>query len=227
MKSRVLVVDDHLVVRAGLCLLLQTLGDIEIVGEAADGKVAVQLARQLMPDLVLMDVSMPGLNGLDATRRIQQEAPRVKVIIFSMHATESMVLDAIKAGAVGYLPKDAPAEELKIAIEAIMADRSYLSPSVSRFVVNDYLRVSRGNSAAPSSAGINTLTFRQREVLQLVAEGHRTRDIAGRLSLSTKTIESHRAEIMRKLAVSSVADLVRIAMRAGIVPGEAQLSEQG
>ncbi len=227
MKLRVLVVDDHLVVRAGLCLLLQTLGDIEIVGEAADGKVAVQLARQLLPDLVLMDVTMPGLNGLDATRRIQQEAPRVKVIIVSMHATESMVLDALKAGAAGYLPKDAPAEELKTAIEAIMADRIYLSPSVSRFVVNDYLRVSRAHSADPSGAGIQTLTSRQREVLQLIAEGHRTRDIAGRLSLSAKTIETHRGEIMRKLDVSSVADLVRIAMRAGIVPGEAQLSEQG
>jgi DNA-binding NarL/FixJ family response regulator len=226
MKLRALVVDDHQVVRAGLCLLLKEIGDIEIVGEACDGKVAVQLARQLHPDFILMDVSLPGLNGLDATRRIRQETPAAKVIILTMHATEAMVLDAIRAGASAYLTKEAAPEELKMAIDASRADRTFLSPSISKFVVNDYLRVSRGESLESSGTGINKLTLRQREVLQLLAEGKRTRDIAGRLSLSAKTIETHRAEIMRKLAVTSVAELVRLAMRAGIVPIEAQLADQ-
>ena len=226
MKLRALVVDDHKVVRAGLCLLLKQIGDIEIVGEACDGKVAVQLARQLAPDFILMDISLPGLNGLDATRRIRQDVPTAKVIILSMHATEAMVLEAIRAGASCYVTKEAPPEELKMAIDSAIADRTFLSPSVSRFVVNDYLRVSRGESPESSGTGIDKLTSRQREVLQLLAEGKRTRDIAGRLSLSAKTIETHRSEIMRKLAVTSVAELVRLAMRAGIVPIEAQLADQ-
>jgi DNA-binding NarL/FixJ family response regulator len=208
-KLRILIVDDHALVRSGLAGLLERLQDFEVVGEASDGHQALQLARELHPDIVLMDVSMPGFNGLDAAERIHNEAPTSRVVILSMHCTEEFVAQALKSGALGYLLKDAAPSELETALRTVAQGQVYLSPSISRQVVESFLH--------GGPAGLDLLTHRQREVLQLLAEGRSTRDSAALLNLSTKTIETHRAQLMERLDIHDVAGLVRYAIKHGLI----------
>lgn len=209
---RMLLTEDHTIVRAGIRALLENLDGVDVVGEAGDGREALRLVEQHHPDVVLMDIAMSGLNGLEATARITKEFPDVKVIILSMHASEEYVLQALRAGAAGYLLKDAGTAELEIAIRAVARDETYLSPSVSKHVVADYVRRVGGESTS-----LERLTRRQREILQLIAEGHSTQEIAQMLSISVKTVETHRSQLMERLDIHDVASLVRYAIRMGLI----------
>jgi DNA-binding NarL/FixJ family response regulator len=208
---RVLLADDHALVRAGLRKLLESLSGVAVVGEAGDGREALALVASKSPDLVLLDITMPGLNGLEAAERIGREHPGTRVILLSMHASEEHVLRALRAGAAGYLPKDAALGELELAINAVRKGETYLSPAVSRHV-SDYVRRT-GAETEPRES----LTPRQREILQLIAEGQSTKRIAGTLGVSVKTVETHRSQLMEKLDIHDVAGLVRYAIRIGLV----------
>lgn len=209
---RLLLAEDHTIVRAGIRALLQNLEGLEVVGEAGDGREALRMVETHHPDIVLMDIGMAGLNGLEATARISKEYPHVRVIILSMYASEEYVLQALRAGAVGYLLKDAGITELELAIRSVARDETYLSPAVSKHVVADYVRRVGGE---PSS--LERLTRRQREILQLIAEGHSTQEIAQMLSISVKTVETHRSQLMERLDIHDVASLVRYAIRMGLI----------
>jgi DNA-binding NarL/FixJ family response regulator len=209
---RVLLVDDHTLVRAGLRGLLESITGIEVIGEADDGLEAIRMAGELHPDVVLLDVGMPGLNGLDAARQLIAHDASVQVLILSMHTSEEYVLRALRAGCSGYLLKRSAVSELEIAVRAVARGETYLSPSVSKQVVDDYVGRT-GGSADPLSA----LTPRQREILQLVAEGHTSKEIAKRLGLSFKTVEAHRSQIMERLGLNDLTGLVRFAVRVGLV----------
>lgn len=214
-RLRVLLADDHILVRAGLRKLLESMPDVEVVGEADDGLSLLQRAQELQPNLVLMDIAMPGLNGLEATARLTKALPEVRVIILSMHQNEEYVRQALRNGAVAYLLKDAAPLELELALKAVLRGETYLSPAVSRGIVSDYVQRLRADEQ-PGDA----LTPRQREVLQLVAEGHSTKEIARRLDLSVKTVDTHRSQLMKQLDIHEVAGLVRYAMRNGLIsPG--------
>lgn len=208
---RVLLVDDHALVRAGFHALLKNSTDVEVIAEAGDGRAALSLVAMHHPDIVLMDIAMPGLNGLEAASRIVQDHPDVHVIILSMHSNEEYVLQALRTGATGYLLKDASVTELELAIRAVMRHETYLSPAVSRHVVEYVQRVGDGTSS------LNRLTSRQREILQLIAEGRTTQEIAQMLNISAKTVETHRAQLMERLDIHDVAGLVRYAIRMGVV----------
>lgn len=213
-RLRVLLVDDHALVRAGIRSLLQELPDVEVVAEAGDGAQALQIAEREQPDVVLMDIAMKGMNGLEAAAKLRERQPGVKVVILSMHTSEEYVLLALRAGAAAYLIKDAATAELALVLDSVMRGETYLSPAISRQVVDGYVqRVGTG-------AGADPLTQRQREVLKHIAEGRSTKEIAFELELSVKTIETHRAQIMERLGIRDVAGLVRYAMRVGIVPPE-------
>jgi DNA-binding NarL/FixJ family response regulator len=214
MRLRAVLADDHQIVRAGLKKLLESL-DVEVVGEADDGLAALALAEQLSPNVVLMDIAMPGLNGLDATARLTKAHPQIRVLILSMHQNEAYVRQALRNGAAGYLLKDAAPVELALALKAVLRGETYLSPAVSKGVMSDYVQRLRGEEA-PSEE----LTPRQREILQLVAEGHTTKDIARRLDLSVKTVEAHRTALMKTLDVHDVSGLVRYAIRTGLISPE-------
>ncbi len=218
-KISVLLADDHRLVRAGMRALIDGLPGFEVVGEAADGREVLRLAREDGIELVVMDLSMPGLNGLDATARIAQEHPEIRVVVLSMHTSENYVLDALRAGAQGYVIKDSAPEELERALRTVAAGQRYLSPAISHFLLDDYLRLSRGGQGP--QAGGELLTPRQREILQLIAEGRSTREIAARLSISIKTVETHRAQIMERLSVRDVASLTRYAIRLGLIAPDA------
>ncbi len=210
--TRVLLADDHALVRAGFRALLQSLPDMEVVAEAGDGREALRLISLHQPDVVLMDIGMPGLNGLDAAARIAEESPQIRVIILSMHATEEYVLRALRAGAAGYLLKDAGTAELELAVRAVVRGETYLSPAVSKHVIAEYVqRVSR----EPNS--FDQLTPRHREILQLIAEGQTTKQIAQTLDLSVKTIETYRTQLMERLDIHDIAGLVRYAIRMGLI----------
>ena len=209
---RVLLADDHTLVRAGLRKLLEAMPEVEVVGEASDGLALLALAGQLRPTLVLMDIAMPGLNGLEATARLARQSPDIRVLILSMHQNEEYVRQALRHGAAGYLLKDAAPMELDLAIQAVLRGETYLSPAVSRGVVSDYVQRLRGEETPGTQ-----LTPRQREVLQLVAEGHSTKEIARRLDLSVKTVDTHRSQLMKLLDIHEVAGLVRYAMRVGLI----------
>ena len=209
---RILVADDHTLVRAGLTSLIARLSDMEVVGEAADGRNALRMVRELKPDIVLMDIAMPGLNGLEAAERIHSLEPQTKIIILSMHASEEFVAQALKAGASGYLLKDAATTELDMALKSVAMGQFYLSPAISRQVVDNYLR--------GGPMGLEVLTPRQREILQLIAEGKSTRDIADTLHLSVKTVETHRTQLMERLDIYDTAGLVRYAIRKGLVTSD-------
>jgi DNA-binding NarL/FixJ family response regulator len=215
MALRVLVADDHALFRAGIRKLLQSFAGIEVVGEAADGHEAVHLSATQRPDVLLMDIGMPGLNGVEAAARLTREGARPRVIILSMHTGENHVLRAIRAGAAGYLLKDADPAQLEAAVRAVARGEIYLSPAVSRYVVEDYVRRAGGDRSP-----LDRLTSRQREVLQLIAEGNTTKAIATRLGLSMKTVETHRAQLMERLEARDVAALVRLAIRVGLVEAE-------
>jgi DNA-binding NarL/FixJ family response regulator len=211
---RVLLADDHLLVRAGIRSLLQAMDDLQIVAEADNGRQALALAIEHKPDLVIMDIRMNELNGIDAAARIRAECPATRVIILSMHSTEEFVKGAFRAGASGYLVKDSAPVELKLAIEAVRRGDIYLSPRISRHVVPSLI-----NDQAPEGpeAPIASITSRQREILQLIAEGKTTKAIAFILNVSVKTVETHRAALMDRLGIHDLAGLVVYAIRTGLI----------
>ena len=208
---RVLIADDHALVRVGIRRLIDGAAGLEVVGEAADGTEALSLIPDLDPDVVLLDITMPRLNGLSALTRLVAEHPGLKVIILSMHDNEEYVWQALHSGAAGYVLKDASPEELVLAIQAVARGGSYLSPSVSRHVVSGYVK------RPPENAVLDRLTPRQMEIVQLIAEGHTNQEIAGLLSLSVKTVETHRGQLMARLELHDVAGVVRFAVRSGLV----------
>ena len=211
-ELRILLVEDHTLVRAGLRALLQRAEGLEVVGEAGDGHEALEMIGAHRPDIVLMDIGVPGLNGLEITARVARHYPHVRVVILSMHAGEEYIRQAVRSGAAGYLLKDAGVAELEIAIRAVARGDRYLSPAVSRQLVDDYL--DRLNDEDTRER----LTPRQREVLQLIAERHTTHQIALKLNIAVKTVETHRTQLMERLGIHDVAGLVRYAIRTGIVP---------
>lgn len=211
-EIRVLLADDHALVRAGMRSLLVAMSAVQVVGEASSGEEALVLAARERPDVVLMDIAMKGMSGLEAAARMREQQPEVRVVILSMHAGEEYVLKALRAGAVGYLLKDAATGELELALRSVMRGESWFSPAVSRQVVEGYVQRVGGEPAS------EVLTARQREVLKLVAGGKSTKEIAFLLNLSVKTVETHRAQIMDRLGIRDVPGLVRYALRTGLVP---------
>ena len=213
-RIRVLLVDDHALVRAGIRSLLSSMADVEVVGEAASGEDALALTESAGPHVVLMDIAMKGLSGLEAAARIRDRHPNVRVVILSMHSGEEYVMQALRAGAAGFLLKDAATGELELALRSVIRGESWFSPAVSRQVVEGYVQRVGGEPVN------DVLTARQREVLRLVAAGKSTKEIAFVLKLSVKTVETHRAQIMERLGIRDVAGLVRYALRTGLVPPE-------
>jgi len=208
-KIRVLLADDHALVRQGFRLILSAQPDIEIVGEAGNGRQTVELAERLRPDVVVMDVAMPEMNGIEATRRLAALAPRTRVLALSMYKDSVYVREILRAGARGYLLKDAIDRDLLAAVRAVAAGEGYLSPAVSEAVLSDYRR--------HVSDPLDLLTGREREVLQMIAEGKTNKEIAAALNLSVYTVDAHRGRIMEKLNLHSVGELVRFAVRAGLI----------
>ncbi len=211
-QIRVLLADDHTLVRSGFRALIQQLKGIEVVAEAADGREALRLVGKHRPDVVLMDIAMPELNGLDATVRMRKQFPKVPVLLLSMHNSDEYVSEALAAGAAGYMVKDAGALELDIGIRAVARGESFLSPAVVKHVVSQ-----RGPPSSDRSAGLRRLTPRHREILQLIAESNSTKEIARKLEVSVKTVETHRMKLMGRLNIHDVAGLVRYAIRMGLV----------
>lgn len=209
---RVMIVEDHALVRAGMRALLQKIGGIDVVADVGDGWEAVKTVQTDAPDLVLMDIAMPGLNGLDATSRIVKESSTTRVILLSMYANEEYLSQALQVGASGYLLKGAELAELELAIRTVSRGETYLTPAVAKYAVEAY----RNKSGTPPSP-LAKLSGRQREILQLIAEGYTTKDIAQRLDLSVKTVETHRAQLMERLEIHDVPGLVRLAIRVGLV----------
>ena len=213
--TRVLLADDHTLVRAGLRKLLESIAGFEVVGEADDGLALLTLVQQQQPDLVLMDIGMPGLNGPEATARVMKDWPMTRVVILSMHQNEEYVRQALRHGAAAYLLKDAAPLELEQALQAVLRGDTYLSPAVSRGVLNDYVSRLRKDEQPG-----DTLTPRQREVLKLIAAGLSTKEIARSLDLSVKTVDTHRSQMMKQLDIHEVAGLVRYAMRVGLISSD-------
>lgn len=212
MPIRLLLAEDHWLVRASLRSLLADFADVEVVAEASDGRSALDLIAAHLPDIVVMDISMPTLNGLEATQRIVREYPTVRVVVLSMHTGEEYVLRALRAGASGYVLKGSAPRELELALAAVARGDVFLSPAISKHVIDAYL-----NGAARSSNSLELLTPRQREILQLIAEGKSNKEMARLLGSSVKTIESHRASLMERLDIHDVAGLVRYAIRNGLI----------
>lgn len=212
MSVRILLADDHGITRQGLCSLIEKEADMEVVGEAEDGRKTLELVRQLGPDIVITDITMPNLNGVDATRQIVRDFPQTKVIALSIHSKRAFVADMLKAGASGYLLKECLFDELLEAIQTVSSGGTYLSPKIAGVVISDYVEYLARNNKTP----LDTLTEREREVLQLIAEGKNTKEIALQLHVSTKAIEVNRRKIMEKLNAHSTADLVKIAILGGL-----------
>jgi len=212
MSIRIIIADDHQIVRQGLRTLLEKEADMEVVAEAEDGRRAVALARDYIPHVVVIDVEMPDLNGIEAAMQILTEYPQIKIIALSMYSDRRFVTNMLKAGASGYLLKDCAFEELVQAIRLALANRIYLSPGVADVVVRDYV----SHTPAPSKSVFAVLTTREREVLQLLSEGKRTSQIAEALHISIKTVETHRQQVMHKLGMRSVAELTKYAIREGL-----------
>ena len=212
MAIKVLIADDHQIVRQGLRTLLEKEPDLEVVAEAENGRSTVRLVRERHPEVVIMDVAMPDLNGIEATRQIISENPKVKVIALSMYADRRFVSNMLKAGASGYLLKDCASEELVRAIRVVLTHKTFLSPGVADIVVKDYVQTPMG----PEASVFNVLSNREREVLQLMAEGKSTNQIAELLHVSVKTVETHRQQMMQKLKMHSVAELTKYAIREGL-----------
>lgn len=212
MKIRILLVDDHKILRDGICSLVKGYDDMEVVGEAADGRTALRLVQELSPDIVIMDISMPDLNGIDATRKITADYPGVKVIALSMHYDKQFVSEIFKAGASGYLIKDSAFDELEHAVRVVMQNKTYINPQIASLVVESLV-------SQPSTANhkaFSLLTEREREVLQLISEGKSTKQIASDLHVSAKTVESHRRQVMGKLNIRNIAELTKYAIREGL-----------
>ena len=213
MSIRVLIADDHKIMLAGLRSLLEKQTDIEVVGEADNGRKAVQLAQEKKPDVVVMDVSMPDLNGIEATTQISESLPETRVIALSMHSDKRFVMGMLRAGASGYLLKDCASQELANAILQVAGGKKYLSPEITGVVLGDILQ---GGSPGEVATVASQISPREREVLQLIAEGWSTKQIASHLYVSVKTIETHRRQIMKKLDLHSIADLTKYAIREGL-----------
>jgi two-component system, NarL family, response regulator NreC len=213
-KLRILLADDHIVVRTGLRALLERQPNLEVVGECENGRETVELAASLAPDVVVMDVAMPVLNGIEATKTIVTQRPATAVVILSMHADESYVMRALKAGARGYLLKDSAAADLISAIHAVSLNKSFFSPKVSRILAEDYVRVLKQKGAVDS---YDLLTSREREILQLLAEGKANKEVATALNISPYTVETHRSHILQKLNLHNPAELILYAVRKGII----------
>ena len=212
---RILIADDHGIVRTGLKLLFERSEDIQVVGEAADGREAVRRAKELQPDIVIMDIGMPLLNGIDATAQIVRENERIGVIIMSMYTDESYIVRALDAGARGYLLKDNADEDIERAIRSVVIGRPFFSPSIAQALLEDYVRLMRERRIQDS---YDLLTEREREVLQLLAEGKSNKEAATILNLSTYTIETHRQNLMQKLGLHNTAEIVLYAVRKAIIP---------
>jgi two-component system response regulator NreC len=210
-KIRILMVDDHAIMREGIRALLGIHDDIEVVGEASEGREAVEKAQELMPDMVIMDIAMPGMDGLEATRRIRKKTPKIKVLILTQHDNKEYILSVIKAGASGYVPKRALGSELVSAIRAVRQGDSFLYPSAAAALIEDYLQ------QAGEEDPYDRLTAREREILKLIAEGHTSREIADMLFVSQKTVLGHRVKIMDKLNLHNRTELIKYAVRKGLV----------
>jgi DNA-binding NarL/FixJ family response regulator len=213
-KIRVLVVDDHTIVRDGICALLGLAGDMEVIGEAANGREALEMVRKLMPDVVLMDVAMPVMGGLEATRRIRKEFPKVKVLALTQYDDKEYVFPVLEAGACGFISKTAASSELASGIRSVHRGDSFLSPSVAKFLVEDYQQVA---GIRASHDPYEQLTDREKEMLKLLAEGHTTQQIADMLVISPKTVEGHKTNLMAKLDIHNRTELVKYALRKGII----------
>jgi len=213
-KIRVLVVDDHTIVRDGICALLGLAGDIEVIGEAANGKEALEIVRELMPDVVLMDIAMPIMDGLEATRRIHKEFPKTKVLVLTQYDEKDYIFSIIEVGAQGFITKMAASSELAAGIRAVHRGDSFLSPSAARFLVEDY---QQGVSVRKNHDPYEQLTNREREVLKLLAEGYTTQEIANMLVISIKTVEGHKTSLMAKLDIHNRIELVKYTLRKGII----------
>jgi len=211
MSIRVILADDHTIVRHGLSRSFQQEEDLEVIAQAKDGRSTVELARELSPDVVVMDISMPDLNGIEATRQIARESPQVKVIALSMHSGRKYVTEMFKAGASGYLLKNCDFEELADAVRIVAGGKTYISPSISDVVIQDYV-----HGSVEEDSAFSVLTRREREVLQLLAEGKTTKQAALRLYISPKTVEAHRLNIMNKLNMDSIAELTKYAIQEGL-----------
>ncbi len=214
-KIRVLLADDHTIVRQGLIALLESHEDIEVVGEAENGRQAFEKAEQISPDIVVLDITMPYLNGIEATRKIKKLNPEIKVIVLTVHDSEEYVHQILQAGASGYLLKESAVSDLVSAINAVNRGDVFLSPTISKVVVSDYIKHTGGESRAIDS--LDVLTSREREVLQLIAEGHTNREVARLLKLSVKTINVHRTRIKEKLNISNTAGLVKYSIKKGMI----------
>lgn len=210
---RVLVVDDQQMIREGIALILKSQPDIEVVGEASDGREALERVEETRPDVVLMDISMPHLNGIDATVLVKRRFPQVKVLVLTVHDAEGYILQLLRAGASGYIVKKAAGDELVEAIRSVCRGDYYLHPTVTRQVIQEYMRHMQEGTRYPE----DVLTERERQIVQLAAEGYKNREIAEQLGISLKTVETHRANIMQKLNISDRVELVRYAIRAGII----------
>jgi len=213
---KIVLADDHKIMRKGLRALIDSHSGLTVVEEAHNGRIAVELARKLLPDVVIMDVAMPDLNGIEATRRIIAELSHTKVIALSMHFDKEFVIAMLKVGALGYLLKDCAVEELICAIRAVMNNKIYLSRTISDIVIDDYMR----SLSKDEVSILSTLTGREREVLQLIAEGKTTKEIASCLHVSINTIDTHRRQVMEKLDMHSIAELTKYAIRKGLTPLE-------
>lgn len=213
-RLRILLADDHIVMRKGLRALLERQPNLEVVGESENGREAIELATSLRPDVVVMDVGMPVLNGIEATKTIVTQHPTIAVVILSMYVDESYIMRALKAGARGYLLKDSAPADLIGAIQAVSQNRSFFSPKVSRILAEDYVRILKQKGAVDS---YDLLTAREREILQLIAEGKANKEVAAALNISPYTVETHRSHILEKLNLHNPAELILYAVRKGLI----------
>jgi two-component system response regulator NreC len=213
-KGRIVIAEDHTVLREGLCVLISSQEDLEVVGQAGDGREAIRQVEGLEPDLILMDISMPRMSGVEAIREIRKRIPKTKILALTVHKTEEFILEVLQAGADGYIPKDSSSNELMMAIRSVLMGKRYLCPSVSKVVIEGYLESRR---PLESSAPWDTLTKREREILKLIAEGYKNKEIGDYLCISVKTVEKHRANLMKKLDLHNAAALTAYAMERGLV----------
>jgi len=216
MSIKIILADDHAMLRHGLSKSFQNEKDMEVVAQAKDGRTTVELARELSPNVIIMDIGMPDLNGIEATRQIVKECPKVKVIALSMHSSKNFIIEMFKAGASGYLLKDCEFDELVNAIRLVISDKKYISPAISDVVVDNYMQQPANNKGTAFSV----LSQREREVLQLLTEGKATKQIAKRLHISAKTVEVHRLNLMSKLKIDSIAQLTKYAIQEGLTQPE-------
>ncbi|MGA2171807.1 MAG: response regulator transcription factor [Sedimentisphaerales bacterium] len=216
MSIKIILADDHAMLRHGLSKSLQNEKDMEVIAQAKDGRTTVELAKELSPNIVIMDIGMPDLNGIEATRQIAKECPKVKVIGLSMHSSKNFIIEMFKAGASGYLLKDCEFDELVNAIRLVMNNKTYISPAISDVVVDNYMR----QPANTKNSAFSILSQREREVLQLLTEGKTTKQIAKSLHISAKTVEVHRLNMMNKLKIDSIAQLTKYAIQEGLTQPE-------